>query len=101
MDAIEEVMHPILKDLQGKEGLEAILPEGIKVEEKYKCYRSFRRGAASTAHNEGVPDSTITLVHRWSRFEAKEGKQPGFNMMEHFVAEFALRKKQLSFSKSV
>ena len=94
-------MHPILKELQGSEGLEAILPEGVDVEEKYMCYRSFRRGAASTAHNEGVPESTIMLVHRWSRFEANEGKQPGFNMMEHYVAEFALRKKQLSFSMSV
>ena len=101
VDSIEDVMHPVLKELQGTRGLEAILPEGISVEEKYKCYRSFRRGAASTAHNEGVPDSTITLVHRWSRFEASEGKQPGFNMMEHYVAEFALRKKQLSFSTSV
>jgi hypothetical protein len=85
VDDIEEIMHPVLVSLQGTPELAGVLPEGIVVKEKYKCYRSFRRGAVSTAKNIGIKDSAIELVHRWSRFEAREGKQPGFSMMEHYL----------------
>ena len=101
VDDIEEIMHPVLAKLQGTPELAGVLPEGIVVEEKYKCYRSFRRGAVSTAKNIGIKDSAIELVHRWSRFEAREGKQPGFSMMEHYIAEYQLRSAQLSFSSRV
>ena len=98
---IEEIIHPILEELQGRGDLEGVLPSNMDVQEKFRCYRSFRRGAASTAKNIGIKENTITLVHRWSKFEAREGKQPGFRMMEHYLADYQVRAAQLSFSSRI
>ena len=35
--------------------------------------------------DNGLENSVINFVHRWSYFEVSNGKQPGLNMLEHYV----------------
>ena len=70
---VEEVMHPILTMLQGEPGLEQSLPRGIDIESFYRCERSFRRGAETTALVSKVNKRTIEFVHRWRSFEKNRG----------------------------
>ena len=79
---IEKVMHPILTSLQGGPGLEQYLPRGIDIETFYRCERSFRRGAETTALVNKVNKTTIEFVHRWRSFETNKGKQPGFDILQ-------------------
>ena len=100
---IERVFHPILEELQGREGplLSGLIPAGIKVRDHYRCSRSFRRGAESEALDNGVDPLVINFVHRWSRFEKSKGKQPGFDMMEHYASGSNTRYMQLSFGEGI
>ena len=98
---VEQIMHPLLIELQGRRDLEQHLPPGIDVSKFYKCDRSFRRGAVSTAASNGVPEETRNFVHRWSSFETNRGKLPGFNMMQHYADGERTRPLQLKFTAAV
>ena len=99
---VEEVIHPVLQDMQGDASLRGMIAKGVKVVEFYRCFRSFRRGAENTAMNNGVSQSTIELVHRWTKFERSRGKQPkSFSMFEHYASGEQTRPLQLSFSANL
>lgn len=100
---IEDVLHPILEELQQEQDpdLKNLIPNGLNVREKFRCYRSFRRGASSQATDNNVKEQTITLVNRWHSFESGKGKEPTFDMLNHYIAGADTRKRQLSFSASL
>jgi hypothetical protein len=53
---VEEVIHPVLQEMQGDASLRGMIAKGVKVGEFYHCFRSFRRGAENTAmNNDGSP----------------------------------------------
>ena len=98
---IERVMHPILASLQGGPGLDQYLPRGIDIETFYRCERSFRRGAETTALVNKVNKTTIEFVHRWRSYELSKGRTPGFNMIHHYADGEHTRPLQLDFSSAV
>ena len=95
---IEGTFHPFLREMQQELRYADLLPKGLKVEDHYLCYRSFRRGAEATALNQGLKPTVIEFVHRWSKFERSKGKVPGFNMLEHYAEGARMRPTQLRFS---
>ena len=69
---------------------------------KNPCFpMSFRRGAEVTPNNLELSDTIIKFVHRWDKYEKKRGKQPGFNMLEHYADGINTRPLQLAFTSSV
>ena len=98
---IEEVIHPILEDLQGSKGMEQMLPKGVDVTTFYRCARSFRRGAANTATINKVSETTIKFVNRWRSYEKNQGKSPGFDMLQHYTDGEGTRPLQLAFTSAV
>jgi hypothetical protein len=97
---IEKIMHPILKRVllksKNKNDMSA-----KDIEEGYRCGRSFRRGAENTALLNGVDKETINFVHRWSEFESKSGKTPGFNMLRHYAEGVVQRPLMLKFTAAI
>jgi hypothetical protein len=99
---VEEVIHPVLQEMQGDASLRGMIAKGVKVGEFYRCFRSFRQGTENTAMNNGVSQSIIELVHRWTKFERSRGKQPkSFSMFEHYASGEQTRPLQLSFSANL
>ena len=76
--------------------------KGVLVRKFYQCSQSLRRGAEVTANNLELSDTIIKFVHdRWDKYEKKRGKQPGFNMLEHYADGINTRPLQLAFTSSV
>ena len=98
---IEAVFHPILTDIQMEGRFPESLPEGLKIEDHFFCYRSFRRGAEVTSLNQGLDRKVVEFVHRWSRFEKSKGRVPGFNMLDHYADGALMRPTQILFSSSL
>ena len=97
----DSVLHPILEDLQNTGWNNGAVPKGVSVRKSYRCFRSFRQGAEVTANNLELSDTIIKFVHRWDKYEKKRGKQPGFNMLEHYADGINTRPLQLAFTSSV
>ena len=97
----DSVLHPILEDLQKSGWNSSAIPKGVAIRKFYRCFRSFRRGAEITANNAGLSEMIIKFVHRWDKYEKKRGKQPGFNMLEHYADGINTRPLQLAFTSSV
>ena len=98
---IEEVFHPIIEELQGSEGLSDDLPDGVDIDTFYRCARSFRRGAATTALVHKVKRESIEFVNRWRSFERNRGKAPNLKMLWHYIDGESTRPLQLDFTSSV
>ena len=98
---VEGVIHPILREIQKAGDLEQDLPPGVDVELFYRCDRSFRRGAATTARNNNIPQETIDFVHRWSNVEKNRGRPPTHNMLQHYADGARTRPLQLEFTASI
>ena len=98
---VESVLHPILEEMQTDEKFTQWLPRGLKVEDNYRCSRSFRRGSEITALNQGLSPTVVNFVHRWSKVERAKGKAPGFNMLEHYAKGTKMRPTQIRFSASL
>ena len=97
----QQVVHPILEELQGSKGMEQMLPKGIDVATYYRCARSFRRGATNTATVNKVNETTIKCVNRWRSYEKNQGKSPGFDMLQHYTDGEGTRPLQLAFTSAV
>ena len=97
----DSVLHPILEDLQKSGWNSSTIPKGVAIRKFYRCFRSFRRGAEITANNAGLSEMIIKFVHRWDKYEKKRGKQPGFNMLEHYADGINTRPLQLAFTSIV
>ena len=98
---IEDVFHPIIEELQGSEGLSDDLPAGVDISTFYRCSRSFRRGAATTAVVHKVKREAIEFVNRWRSFELNKGKAPNLEMLWHYIDGEGSRPLQLDFTSSV
>ena len=98
---IEAIFHPFLVEIQSEGRFPESLPRGLKIEENFLCFRSFRRGAEVTALNQGVEPKVVEFVHRWSKFEQSKGRVPGFNMLDHYADGALMRPSQILFSSSL
>jgi len=98
---VEAVFHPILRMMQKDKKYAEMLPAELEIEGNYMCSRSFRRGSATTALNNGVDEVVIKFVHRWGKIEAKKGACTGFNMLEHYAHGELTRPMQFSFVSKV
>ena len=99
---VENIIHPIIKSIQGTAGLKQALPAGIEVETFYRCDRSFRRGSSSTALVHRVKREAIEFVNRWRSFEVNHGRSPGFNILWHYSDGESTRPLlQLDYTSSV
>ena len=96
---LEGVIHPILREMQGTKQHRDEIPSTLDVTIWYRLARSCRRGAENTALDQGMSETVVNFVHRWSKFERNKGRQPGFNMMEHYAAGSKTRYMQLQFSE--
>ena len=97
----EEFLHPILESMQASGWGNGTVPKGLVVRSLYRCFRSLRRGANITATNKGVKETTINFVHRWDKYETKRGRQPGFDMIQHYADGINTRPLQICYSSSV
>ena len=100
---IESVFRPILEyiRIQRDRKLADSIPRGLNFQEHYQCNCSFRRGAENQALENGVKENEIDFFHRWLEYEVIKGKQPVFNMLEHYTAGTNTCYPQLSFVKSL
>ena len=98
---VEEVIHPIIEQLQGSDDLGSDLPLDTEVETFYRCARSFRRGSATTAVVHKVRREAVEFVNRWRGYERNKGKAPNFNMLWHYLDGVSTRPLQLEYTSSV
>ena len=97
--AVEEVIHPILIEMQSIPRYKDEIPSSLDVTSWYRVARSCRRGAENTALDQGISSEVVKFVHRWSKFERNKGRLPGFDMLEHYAAGNKTRYMQLQFSQ--
>ena len=99
--AVEGVMHVILRTMQKTKKFADDIPLKLDVEKSFRCFRSFRRGAENTALRNGVDKVTINFVHRWSAVEGRRGAVTGFDMLSHYADGVTQRPKMLEFTARV
>ena len=65
---IEIVFHPILEKIQDHRyrSLADSIPSGLDAKEHYRYNHSFRRGAENQVSGNGLDNSVINFIHRWS-----------------------------------
>ena len=56
----------------------------IDVRESYSINRSFRRGSATHAQNQKIPEPVINAQNRWRKIEHAKGKRPHLSMIENY-----------------
>ena len=96
---IEAVFHDQLEWVQ--QAFPDLIPPGVEVRKSFGVYRSFRRGATSTAVGNGVDDTVVNLVNRWRKFEMSKCRNPGFKMMDHYLENSGVLYRHLLFSQSL
>ena len=101
VQAVESVMHPVLRTLQKQKEFFNDIPTKLEVEKSYRCFRSFRRGAENTALRNGVEPEVINFVHRWSVVDRRKGVVTGFKMLKHYADGVAQRPTMLKFTAMV
>ena len=100
---IKSVFRPILEDIRihRDRNLSKSIPIDLYVQEHYRCSRSFRKSAENQVLDNGVKKNVINFFHWWSEYKVGKGKQPGFNMLDHYASGANTRYLQLSFVKSL
>ena len=78
-----------------------LIQPNLDVDEWYNIRRSLRRGSASTAREEGVKESTIDLINRWSGVEFKGGRRGGQKMRDHYTEIRMMKKSILKYSAAL
>lgn len=82
IDVLEEIHqddpHSFPPDILSREQLQ----------QRYQCFRTFRRTSDSHALNCKIKKLDIQIVNRWSKVERAGGKLPSMEMQHHY-AEFA------------
>jgi hypothetical protein len=77
LDCLEAVQEEDKED--NKLGL-----KGIDIREDYSINRSFKRGSATHAQNQGLSAHQIEVQGRWRKFEMAKGRKPKLAMIEHY-----------------
>ena len=62
------MFHPILEGIKEHRGSSLVdsIPSRLGVKDHYLCNRSFRRRAENQVLDNGLDNSVISFVHRWS-----------------------------------
>ena len=99
--SIESVFHPILEEIQDHRNMSLAYSITIRIDvkEHYRYNPYFRRRVENQELDNGLDNSVINFVHRWSDFEGSKGKQTGFNMLEHYAAGANTQYLQISILK--
>ena len=79
----------------------SLIPDGISIDERFKLYRSFRRGATTRAKEKGVPEPIIEMNNRWRKFQNKQGSLPNLPMSQLYIDIRQSFGSKLKFSQSI
>jgi len=93
-----EFQHLLLEIQEDRPDL---IPEAIDVQDRYRIYRSLRRGAKTRAQAARVEEDVIELICRWSKIENKQGGRPNLTMSEAYTEITQLLDTHLIFSESL
>jgi hypothetical protein len=77
LDCLELVQ--ISDEKENKLGL-----KDIEIREDFSINRSFKRGSATHAQNQGLSAHIIEVQGRWRKFESARGRKPKLAMIEHY-----------------
>ena len=105
-DGIQMEMWKLNKELHHmlfriKESNPTLIPQGIIIDERFKLYRSFRRGATTRAKEKEVPEPIIEMNNRWRKFQNKQGSLPNLPMSQLYIDVRQSFGSKLKFSKSI
>ena len=92
---LQSMIHKI------KETNPILIPDGIVIDERFKLYRSFRRGATTRAKEKEVPEPIIEMNNRWRKFQNKQGSLPNLPMSQLYTDIRHSFKSKLRFSQSI
>ncbi|GFH49897.1 hypothetical protein CTEN210_06373 [Chaetoceros tenuissimus] len=79
----------------------SLLDVNADLENDYRVYRSFRRGATTCARNNKVQEADIELHNRWRATEAKGGSLPSMSMHNLYTEISQALPTRLRFSASL
>ncbi|GFH50643.1 hypothetical protein CTEN210_07119 [Chaetoceros tenuissimus] len=79
----------------------SLLDVNADLENDFKVYRSFRRGATTCARNNKVQEADIVLHNRWRASEAKSGSLPCMSMHNLYTEISQALPTRLRFSASL
>ena len=92
-------LHSILHQIKDTNPL--LLPEGVLIDERFKLYRSFRRGAITRAKEKEVPEPIIEMNNRWRKFQKKQGSLPNLPMSQLYIDIRQSFGSKLKFSQTI
>ena len=62
-----------------------LIPEDLKIEDKYSVHRLFKRGETTRDKSMNVPEAAIKLKNRRRKIERKSGSLPNVHIMDFYV----------------
>ena len=71
----------------------------LEVENKYKVFRSFRRGATTRAKEFKVGEDILNMNNRWRKVQNKSGTMPNLPMSDLYTEIQQALLTRLRFSK--
>jgi hypothetical protein len=97
---MDKLFHSVLQ-LEVQRRYPKVLPDSVKIMDKFSTFRSLRRGATSEAQNVKIPREVIEANNRWRKLSRAKGLTPGFSMMEKYLDAKSLVPTLTRFSKSL
>jgi hypothetical protein len=81
---MNDLFHQGLEDIKENDFQDNLGLRLVDIREEYSINRSCRRGSATHAQNQNIPESIIRMQNRWSMVEHAKGRRPTFNMIETY-----------------
>ena len=82
---MNEIILERLEDLKEGDEEENLLGlQEVTIREEFSINRSFRRGSATHAQNQKIPEPVINAQNRWRKVEAAKGRRAKFSMLENY-----------------
>jgi hypothetical protein len=78
-----------------------VIPGDLEISETFGISQSFRRGAASVAKTQGVPDKIVKLIYMWQTFESARGRRPAMAMEDHYSDIAIMIPETIKFSQAL
>ena len=75
--------------------------EDLEIENKYKVFRSFRRGATTRAKEFKVGEAVLNMNNRWRKVQNKSGTMPSLPMSDLYTEIQQALLTRLRFSKNL
>jgi hypothetical protein len=95
------VLHDHQLAERENDGTEEPLFEGIDIGEVYELFRSFKRGAITSAQEAGVSQPDVEFMGRWRSVEQAAGRKPGRSIREHYREIIQVLGPRLRFSRAL